>query len=276
MTDHYAVIGNPVDHSLSPFVHTAFAQQTRQDLSYIKLFSPLTDFAATVRQFQAEGGYGVNVTVPFKEEAWRLADRHTERAELAQAANTLIFSDSGILADNTDGTGLITDLRLNLNFPLAHRRVLLLGAGGAARGVMASLLAELPLRLVIANRTVRRAQTLQERFAPHGNVSACDYAALQNEQFDCVINATSTGLSGESITLPDTLFASGSLAYDMAYGKDTTPFLQFAQSHGAAQCADGLGMLVEQAAEAFYLWRKVRPQTQTVIAQLRSGSSNCA
>lgn len=273
MTDHYAVIGNPVAHSLSPFVHAAFAQQTGQNLNYVKLFAPLTDFAATVRQFQAEGGCGVNVTVPFKEEAWRMADEPTRRAEMAQAANTLIFSDSGILADNTDGTGLITDLQQNLNFSLAHRRILLLGAGGAARGVMASLLAELPIQLVIANRTVPRALTLQERFAPYGNVSACDYAALEEMQFDCVINATSTGLSGETITLPDTLFASGSLAYDMAYGKDTTPFLRFAQTHGTAQCADGLGMLVEQAAEAFYLWRKVRPQTQTVIAQLRSGSA---
>ncbi len=276
MTDHYAVIGNPVAHSLSPLVHTAFAQQTGQNISYIKLLSPLTDFAVTVRKFQTDGGCGVNVTVPFKEEAFRIADRHTERAMLAQAANTLVFTDTGILADNTDGAGLIIDLRQNLYFPLAHRRILLLGAGGAARGVMPSLLAELPSRLVIANRTRARAHTLQERFAIYGNVSACDYADLQNQQFDCVINATSTGLSGEYITLPDTLFAPGSLAYDMAYGKDPTPFLRFAQGHGAAQCADGLGMLVEQAAEAFHLWRKLRPQTQTVIDQLRSNSSNRA
>ena len=274
MTDQYAVIGNPVDHSLSPYVHAAFARQTGQDLNYVKLFAPLTGFAATVRQFRAEGGCGVNVTVPFKEEAWRMADERTARAELAQAANTLVFTASGILADNTDGTGLITDLQQNLDFRLADRRILMLGAGGAARGVMAALLAALPKRLVIANRTVTRALALQERFAPYGNVSACDYAALQNEQFDCVINATSTGLSGESIALPDNLFAAEGLAYDMAYGKDSTPFLQFAQSHGAAHRADGLGMLVEQAAEAFYLWRKVRPQTRTVIAQLRSGSVN--
>ncbi len=274
MTDHYAVIGNPVDHSLSPVVHAAFARQTGQDLSYIKRFSPLTGFAATLRQFQAEGGCGVNVTVPFKEEAWRMADKRTARAELAQAANTLTFTATGILADNTDGAGLITDLQQNRKFQLEGQRILVLGAGGAARGVLSALLAERPNRLVIANRTVSRAHTLQERFAPHGNVSACDYAALQNEQFDCVINATSTGLSGESIALPDNLFAAEGLAYDMAYGKDSTPFLQFAQSHGAAHRADGLGMLVEQAAEAFYLWRKVRPQTQTVIARLRSGSAN--
>ncbi|MHB1678612.1 MAG: shikimate dehydrogenase [Sulfuriferula sp.] len=270
MTERYAVIGNPIAHSQSPLIHAVFARQTGQDLTYERLLAPLTGFAATLRQFQIEGGRGVNVTVPFKEVACQLADELTPRAHLAQAANTLIFTDTGILADNTDGAGLITDLRRNLNYPLARKRILLMGAGGAARGVIAALLAEQPLLLVIANRTISRAITLQQHFAPYGIVEACDYAALQGMSFDCVINATAASLSGASIALPDTLFAPGSLAYDMMYGDQATSFLHFAQLHGAAQCADGLGMLVEQAAIAFHLWRKVHPQTQPVIAQLRS------
>ena len=271
MTDHYAVIGNPVGHSLSPFVHTAFAEQTGQDIHYTKLLAPLPDFIATVRRFRDDGGKGVNVTLPFKEEAWRLADDCSERAALAQAANTLAFNDTGIGADNTDGAGLIADVQQNLRFPLAGRRLLLLGAGGAARGVIGALLAERPALLVIANRTVSRADLLQQRFASYGNITACDYAALHGTQFDCVINATSTGLSGASIDLPDTLFAPDSLAYDMAYGTETTPFLRLARRH-AGRCVDGLGMLVEQAAAAFQLWRGVRPETQAIIARLRSGA----
>ena len=270
MTDRYAVIGNPIAHSRSPLIHAAFAQQTGQNLSYERLLAPLTGFAATLRQFQAEGGRGVNVTVPFKEEAWRLSDELTPRAQLAQAANTLVFTDTGILADNTDGAGLIADLKQNLHFPLIRRRVLLMGAGGAARGVIAALLAEQPLLVVIANRTVSRATALQQRFSPYGIVEACDYAALQGLQFDCVINATAASLAGESIPLPDTLFAPGSLAYDMMYGDQPSTFLRFAGLHGATLCADGLGMLVEQAAVAFHLWRKVHPETQPVIAQLHS------
>ena len=270
MTDRYAVIGNPIAHSKSPFIHAAFAQQTAQNLTYERILAPLSDFAAVLQQFQAEGGLGVNVTVPFKEQAWQLADEPSTRAKLAEAANTLLFTATGILADNTDGVGLITDIIQNLNFPLAGQRVLVMGAGGAARGVIAALLAEQPLLLVIANRTVNRAVALQQRFMPYGIVSACDYAALQGLQFDCVINATAASLAGESIPLPDTLFAPGSLAYDMMYGKQPNIFLRFADLHGAELCIDGLGMLVEQAAIAFHLWRKVRPATQPVIAQLRA------
>ncbi len=269
VTDRYAVIGNPIAHSRSPLIHTAFARQTGQNLSYETLLAPLTEFPATVRRFQAEGGRGVNVTVPFKEAAWQMADELSPRARLAQAANTLVFTGTGIFADNTDGVGLIADLRQNLDFPLARKRILLMGAGGAARGVIGALLAEQPLLLVVANRTVSRALALQHHFAPYGIVEACDYAALRGVPFDCVINATAASLTGAALALPDTLFAPGSLAYDMMYGDRATPFLQFAQQHGAAHCADGLGMLVEQAAVAFRLWRQVQPQTQPVIGQLR-------
>lgn len=270
MTDRYAVIGNPIAHSKSPLIHTAFAQQTGQDLSYERLLSPLDGFSTTLQQFQAAGGRGVNVTVPFKEDAWRLADELTPRASLAQAANTLVFTDTGILADNTDGTGLVTDIQQNLGYALAGRRVLLMGAGGAARGVIAPLLAEQPAFLVIANRTAGRALALQRQFAPYGVVEACDYAALNDVQFDCIINATSASLAGELAPLPGNVFAPGSLAYDMMYGTASTPFSNYAATHGASRCADGLGMLVEQAAIAFHLWRGVRPDTQAVIHQLRS------
>lgn len=270
MTDCYAVIGNPIAHSKSPLIHTAFAQQTGQDLSYERLLAPINGFATTLRQFQFAGGRGVNVTVPFKEDAWRLADELTPRAMLAQAANTLIFTENGILADNTDGAGLITDIQQNLGYALAGRRVLLMGAGGAARGVIAPLLAEQPAFLVIANRTIKRAMALHSLFAPYGIVEASDYASLNNVQFDCIINATSASLAGELAPLPTNVFAPGSLAYDMMYSTSLTPFIQFATTNGASHCADGLGMLVEQAAIAFQLWRGMRPDTQAVIHQLRS------
>lgn len=270
MTDRYAVIGNPIAHSKSPLIHAAFASQTAQDLSYERLLAPLTGFAETLKQFQATGGRGVNITVPFKEEAWQLADELTPRARLAQAANTLVLNDTRILADNTDGAGLVTDIQHNLGYALARRRVLVMGAGGAARGVIAPLLAEHPAFLVIANRTVGRAITLQRQFSPYGIVEACDYAALHGVQFDCIINATSASLSGELAPLPSDVFAPGSLAYDMMYGAEPTPFLRYAQEHGAGHCADGLGMLVEQAAVAFHLWRGIRPDTLSVINQLRS------
>ena len=270
MTDRYAVIGNPIAHSKSPLIHTAFAQQTGQNLSYERLLAPLDGFSNTLQQFQSAGGRGVNVTVPFKEAAWRLADELTPRAQLAQAANTLVFTGTRIVADNTDGVGLVTDIQKNLSYTLARRRILLMGAGGAARGVIALLLAEQPAFLVIANRTASRAIALQRQFSPYGIVEACDYAALHGVQFDCIINATSASLSGELAPLPSDVFAPGSLAYDMMYGAEPTPFLRYATQHGAAQCADGLGMLVEQAAVAFHLWRGIHPDTLSVINQLRS------
>lgn len=239
-------------------------------MQYKPLLAPIDDFTATVQQFQASGGRGLNVTVPFKEQAWQLADELTPRARLAQAANTLVFSDGKILADNTDGAGLVTDICQNLGYSLTHRRILVMGAGGAARGVIAPLLAEQPAFLVIANRTVSRANALQQQFSPYGIVESCDYAALRNVQFDCIINATSASLSGELAPLPDGVFAPDSLAYDMMYGTEPTPFLRYAGTQGASLCADGLGMLVEQAAVAFRLWRGVTPETQSVITRLRS------
>jgi shikimate dehydrogenase len=267
---YYAVIGNPIAHSKSPLIHAAFAEQMGLSVRYERVLAPLDDFAGTVRQFQAEGGRGANVTVPFKEAAYQLADTLTKRARLAGAANTLAFSDLGINADNTDGAGLVADIQTNLAYALKGRRVLIMGAGGAARGVIAPILAEQPAFLVIANRTVAKALTLRERFSPCGIVEAADYAALNGMQFDCVINATSASLAGESIILPDGIFASGALAYDMMYAAAPTPFMQHARQQGVERVADGLGMLVEQAALSFHLWHGVHPVTQPVISLLRA------
>ena len=266
MTDRYAVFGHPIAHSKSPQIHAAFARQTGQDMCYDAILAPLDGFAASVAAFIAAGGRGANVTVPFKEEAFKLAGRLSPRAQRASAVNTLMFND-GILGDNTDGAGLVADLTRNLNRPLAGKRILLLGAGGAARGVIEPLLEQQPAALVIANRTVSRAQELAELFG-HG-VRACGFDAAETKTpFDVVINATAASLAGELPPLSPQGFTAHTLAYDMMYGRDT-PFLSFARTHGAAT-ADGLGMLVEQAAEAFYLWRGVRPDTAPVIASLRA------
>jgi shikimate dehydrogenase len=264
MTDRYAVFGHPIAHSKSPQIHAAFARQTGQDMTYEAILAPKDGFAASVAQFIATGGRGANVTVPFKEEAFRLASRLSPRAERAGAVNTLVFGD-GILGDNTDGAGLVADLTRNLHCTLAGRRILLLGAGGAARGVIEPLLDQQPAALVIANRTVGRAQELADLFGR--GVSACGLDA-PDAPFDLVINATAASLAGELPPLSPRVFTADTLAYDMMYGRDT-PFLAFARSHGAAT-ADGLGMLVEQAAEAFWLWRGVRPDTAPVIAALRA------
>jgi len=270
MTDRYAVTGNPIAHSKSPLIHAAFARQSGQDMSYEALLAPLDGFAATVDAFRATGGQGMNVTVPFKVEAWQLATRLTERARLAQAVNTLRFeADGGTLGDNTDGAGLVRDITHNLACPLHGKNILLMGAGGAARGVLLPLLEEQPASLFIVNRTAGKARELQEQFGAHGRVDAGGYENLAGQRFDVVINATSSGLSGELPPMPPAIFAPGALAYDMMYGRET-PFMAFARSHGAARVADGLGMLVEQAAEAFLLWRGVRPQTAPVINQLRA------
>lgn len=265
MTDRYAVFGHPIAHSKSPQIHAAFARQTGQDMRYEAILAPLDGFAESVARFAAEGGRGANVTVPFKEEAFRLAARLTPRAERAGAVNTLAFDADGVLGDNTDGAGLVADLTRNLKRPLAARRILLVGAGGAARGVIAPLLEQAPAELVIANRTPSRAEQLAQLF--DGRVRPCGFDAL-DAPFDVVINATAASLAGELPPLPPQVFGAGALAYDMMYGRDT-PFLAFARAHGA-DTADGLGMLVEQAAEAFFLWRGVRPDTAPVIAALRA------
>lgn len=265
MTDHYAVIGNPIAHSKSPFIHTLFAEQTGQDMDYCALLSPLNGFSNTVRNFIAQGGDGLNITVPFKFEAFSLASQWTERAQTARAVNTLSFLPNGeILGDNTDGAGLVRDIQLNLNFSLHGKRVLLLGAGGAAYGVVLPLLAA-GAKLWVANRTPAKARELAETF---GNVQGCAFTELENEAaFDCVINATASGLNNEMPPIPARVFAHNALAYEMMYGLET-PFMSFAHHHGA-HVADGLGMLVEQAAEAFFVWRGVRPDTTAARVALR-------
>jgi len=262
--DRYAVVGNPIGHSKSPRIHTLFAAQTGQDITYEALLAPLDGFAAVVRDFIAAGGRGMNVTVPFKEEAFRLAHRLTERARTAGAVNTLSFARDEILGDNTDGAGLVRDITANLGVAIAGRRVLLLGAGGAARGVILPLLAERPAVLTIANRTADKAYDLASKFP---GTSGSGFAALAGQSFDLVINATSAGLANAELLLPAGLFAPGCLAYDMVYGKETR-FLEQARAAGAMG-TDGLGMLVEQAAEAFFVWRGIRPRTDTVREMLR-------
>lgn len=271
MTDRYAVIGHPVAHSKSPQIHAVFAGLTLQDMRYEAILAPLDGFAETVRAFIAAGGRGMNVTVPFKLEAYALAATRSPRAEAAKAVNTLVFSQTGIHGDNTDGLGLVADLTRNLGFRLAGRHILLLGAGGAARGVLLPLLEEQPASLTLANRTAEKALALQEEFAPQASscvFQAGGFAELAGQQFDLVINATAASLADEAPQLPAGLYAPDSLAYDMVYGRET-PFLASARAQGAARLADGLGMLVEQAAESFLIWRGVRPGTAPVFAQLR-------
>ncbi len=266
MSDRYAVVGNPVEHSRSPWIHARFARQTGEDIDYGALLSPREEFARTVQAFRVAGAKGANVTLPFKEEAYRLSGRLSERARAAEAVNTLSFHGEDVHGDNTDGCGLTRDLAGNLGFNMAGRRILLLGAGGAARGVVLPLMEEKPAVLVIANRDVAKARALARRF---GGISACAYPDLAGEQFDLVINATSAGLAQATLPLPPGLFAEGSLAYEMVYGR-RTEFMRQAQADGAASTADGLGMLVEQAAESFYVWRGVRPETASVLASLRA------
>ena len=263
MTDHYAVIGHPISHSKSPLIHKLFAEQTGQDIEYERIEAPIDGFEKTVRDLQGKGYKGCNVTVPFKFEAFAIANRRSERAATAQAVNTLKF-DGDMFGDNTDGAGLVHDIEENLGVRLKGKRVLLMGAGGASYGVTLPLL-QTHCTLTVANRTVEKAIKLAAAFS---GVQASNYADLAEKQFDVVVNATSSGLSDELPPLPPGVFSEGALAYDMMYGKET-PFMSFARANGAA-VADGLGMLVEQAAEAFYIWRGIRPDTRPVIAKLRS------
>jgi shikimate dehydrogenase len=267
MTDRYAVVGNPVAHSRSPAIHAEFARQTGQDIAYTRLLAPLDGFAKIASDFFAQGGSGLNITLPFKGDAFRFATERTERAHAAEAVNTLRFDNGTILGDNTDGAGLVRDICDHLGVPLEGKRMLLVGAGGAASGVVQALLEAGAASLVIVNRTVERARELARRF--DGAISPCGYDALGDAQFDVVVNATSASLSGEGPPLAPSVFAPGSLAYDMMYGKGETPFLAAARAAGAARVSDGLGMLVEQAAESFLVWRGVRPATAAVLAMLR-------
>lgn len=268
--DRYAVMGNPIAHSKSPQIHQLFARQTGQSISYGAILVAKDRFAEAVAEFLAAGGKGLNVTVPFKQEAWQLADQLSDRAQRAGAVNTLMVRDPGTLyGDNTDGAGLVRDLTANLGIELAGRDVLMLGAGGAARGVLAPLLAEHPSTLVIANRTAARAEQLAGEFADLGNLRGCGFAVLAGQTFDLVINATAASLLGEAPQLPDGVIGPETCCYDMVYGSLPTAFMRYAQARGAQRTFDGLGMLVEQAAESFRLWRGVCPRTAPVIELLR-------
>jgi shikimate dehydrogenase len=270
MTDRYAVIGNPVAHSKSPWIHTEFARACGQDMEYTRIEAPLHGFAEAVDRFRAEGGKGLNVTLPFKGDAFRYCQRTSERARLAQAVNTVVFN-AETCGDTTDGVGLVTDLQENLQYRLKDISVLLMGAGGAAQGVVGALLDAGVRRLVIANRTPAKAQALAARHATEASrsaVSAAAYEGLAGEPFDLVINATSAGLEGAMPPLPAGVLRPGVLAYDMVYGRETA-FLRAAGAAGA-RASDGLGMLVEQAAASFAIWRGMKPQTRAVLARLRA------
>jgi len=297
MTDKYAVIGNPIAHSKSPLIHKMFAEQTGQNISYEAILAPLDGFAAKIEKLCNAGYKGCNVTVPFKFEAFKIATELSQRAQSAQAVNTFSMERSIIRGDNTDGAGLVRDIEHNLGISLQGKLVLLMGAGGAAYGVSMPLLAA-GAALTIANRTVNKADALAaalrkfnnqdaREFDPKihrmagllgaGSIQSCGYDALQERKFDIIINATSASLPkidgpfglGSAPILPSGVFAPNSLAYDMMYGRET-PFMKFAREHGAAVVSDGLGMLVEQAAESFFIWRSVRPETAPVIAALRA------
>lgn len=268
--DHYCVFGNPIAHSKSPDIHAAFAAATGQRLTYERRLAPLDGFSQAVHAFIAEGGKGANVTLPFKLEAVKLANALTIRAQAAGAVNTLLFDEHGITGDNTDGAGLVADIVANAGVPIAGQRVLLLGAGGAARGAVLPILEHRPAALTIANRTVATAEALVQQFAPLGGtgvVAACGFADIAGS-FDIVINATSASLQADLPPIAPSVFRPGTLALDMMYAKEPTVFMRFAASHGAVP-RDGLGMLVEQAAEAFHGWRGVRPATAEVLANLR-------
>lgn len=265
--DRYAVIGNPIAHSRSPEIHAAFAVQTGEALRYERLLAPPDGFAATLEKFRGEGGKGANVTVPFKLDAHALANCLTERASAAGAVNTLYWENDNLVGDNTDGVGLVNDILVNAGILLAGKRILLLGAGGAARGVILPLLHAKPARLTIANRTTSKAEELARRFDDVGAVSVAGFDAL-TEPFDIVINATSASLDAALPPVSAAVFGGGCFAYDMMYGREPTVFLRFAREQGAV-VRDGLGMLVEQAAEAFFVWRGKRPDTASVLHRLR-------
>lgn len=269
MTDLYAVFGNPINHSKSPHIHRHFAEQTGQDMTYTKQLVAEGEFARAASEFFTQGGKGLNITVPFKLDAYEFAGQLTQRARRAGAVNTLAWqADETILGDNTDGIGMIHDMQ-NLGWELRGKRVLILGAGGAVRGILQPLLEQEPLDVAIVNRTHHKAEQLCSSFHDLGTVRPVKTEELAGQQFDIVINGTSASMQGELPPLPDDLLAPNACCYDMMYGAEPTVFLQWAQVHGAANLADGLGMLVGQAAEAFYLWRQIRPEVVPVITAMR-------
>ncbi|MGZ5620833.1 MAG: shikimate dehydrogenase [Methylobacter sp.] len=271
LIDRYAVFGHPIKHSKSPRIHSLFAEQTDQTLEYTAVEVPAEQFQTAVAAFFAEGGKGLNCTVPLKELAWNYANHKTERAELSKAVNTLALqADGSLLGDNTDGIGLVTDLMTNHAITLSGIRILVLGAGGASRGIIGPILQLSPENLVIANRTIEKAAMLAAEFHDKGPVTGCGFDELANRKFDLILNATSASLSGQLPPLPAGLLAAGGNCYDLAYGNEPTAFVRWGLENHAAKSLDGLGMLVEQAAEAFFIWRGVRPQTRPVIELLNS------
>jgi shikimate dehydrogenase len=268
MTDRYAVIGNPIGHTKSPLIHGAFANATGQALEYSAIEGPPDGFVAAVNAFRDGGGCGMNITAPFKLQAFEMADEKTERATMAGAVNAFKFEDGRIHADNFDGTGLINDIQRNLGAPMRGKRVLLLGAGGAVRGALLPFLNEQPAELVLANRTAEKAERLAAQVRERGPVRGGSYRDIGAEPFDIVVNATSASLLGELPPLSTCAFSPSGIAYELVYGKGLTPFLRLARNAGVRRVADGVGMLVEQAAEAFAWWRGVRPETRSMIAAL--------
>lgn len=268
-TDRYGVIGYPVSHSRSPVIHRLFAAQTHQDMRYDLLEAEPADLERALDEFRQSGGKGLNVTVPHKQAVAMLVDSMSERARIAGAVNTITFRDDAMLGDNTDGFGLVRDLSQNLVIGISGSDILVLGAGGATRGVLHPLLEEAPASIVIANRTLEKAEALAAHFGAYGDVSACRFDSVPtNRPFDLVINATSAGLRGETPPYPRSAIGGGTVCYDMSYGLTPTPFSEWATAHGAARSVMGWGMLVEQAAESFRVWRGVRPDTRAVLEQL--------
>lgn len=275
MTDQYAVFGNPIKHSRSPQIHRAFAEQTGQDINYVSTLVEPDQFQSAASKFFEKSGKGLNITVPFKQDAFAFADELSERARRAGAVNTLIHQkDDSVRGDNTDGVGLVRDISINLGWEITDKKILLVGAGGAAMGVLEPLLKKHPSLIVIANRTASKALKLASDFASLGDIEGCGFEDLRNSgHFDLIINATSASLAGEIAPLPNSVLTANTQGYDMMYAAEPTPFMRWMNDHGAQQTADGLGMLVEQAAEAFTLWRGVRPETAAVIQLIRAAMS---
>jgi len=272
MSDQYAVIGNPIEHSKSPLIHSQLAEQTQEAVEYGRILGSLEHFAKDVELFFKQGGKGLNITVPFKEQAWQLADELSDRAKIAGAVNTLSLLAGGrIRGDNTDGVGLVRDLAYNHGIDIEKQTVLLLGAGGASKGVALPLLQCNPIQLIIANRTASRAEKLASSLKPYGDATGCGLDQLTDERFSLIINGTASSLTGKVPQIPETILATDGITYDMMYSDQATAFVQWGLDHRASKALDGLGMLVEQAAESFALWRGIRPATERVIQGLREG-----
>lgn len=268
--DNYAIIGNPVSHSKSPIIHAEFAKQTQQEIQYITIEAPLDGFVETVKEFEATGGKGLSVTLPFKQDAFALANVHSKLAKQAGAANTLFFKDNKeIFADNTDGPGLIRDITNNHHYSLKQKNILILGAGGVVKCIVGSLLEQKPARLDIANRTPQKAIDMAKQFKDVGEINGMGLGDIANTPYDFIINATSASVTGEIPTITDSVIGKNTVCYDLFYSKGPTAFLVWANQEGAEACIDGLGMLVEQAALQFNLWRGVYPDTKPVIELLK-------